>query len=115
MGKVTLEMWHHTNDLLIDTETFTIIDGLNTIHPHQSFSPMEFSHINKTDLADPAFNVSGPIDGIIGVNVLSRHFGSRMKLAPFDLITQETSFGWIVFGGRTPDESVDNGGRDYSQ
>lgn len=107
MGKITLEMLHRTRDMLIRTTgAFTIIDGLETIYPYQTLSQVNFSHIKSDDLADHTYNVSGPIDAIIRVNVLSRHLGPRMHLAPFELMTQETSFGWIGFGGRAPDVPI---------
>lgn len=107
MGRVTLEIWHHTQNVLIDKITFTIIGGLKMCHPQHTFPPIQFSHIGEHDLADHTYNENAPVDGIIGVNVLSRHLGYSMQPAPFDLMTQESSFGWIVFGGRAPEEFID--------
>lgn len=107
MGQFPLEMWHHTHAESINIASFTIIDGLNTSHPCQSFPAIHFEHINGSDLADSAFNERAPIDGIIGVNILSRHLGHGIRRAPFDFLAQETSFGWIVFGGREPEMQVD--------
>lgn len=107
MGKISLQLWHHTHERLIDIATFTIIEGMNAIHPYQSFPPIDFKHIVGHELADPNFNECAPVDGIIGVNVLSRRLREQMRKAPHDFLTQESSFGWIVFGGREPEESDD--------
>lgn len=105
MGKVAIEMWHRVRDVLIATSAFTIVDGVHMNHPQRSFQRLALPHIADADLADPTYNERGPIDGIIGVNILSQHFGTQLQRAPCRLLTQDTSFGWIVYGGRAPDDS----------
>lgn len=64
MGRISLQLWHHTHEKLIDIATFPIIEGMNGIHPYQSFPPINFEHIVGHELADPEFNECAPVDGI---------------------------------------------------
>ena len=57
-------------------------------------------HINLLELADPEFNVSKPIDVLLGVDVYQGVLKSGLTLGPKGtLAAQETIFGWALFGG----------------
>lgn len=105
LGRVLLDVWHHSSDAAITSDTFTIIDGMHTQHPNPSFRRLQLTHIDESELADPKYNTCGPIDGILGVNILSRHLGERVKRIQYDLLTQDSAFGWIMFGGQSSDHS----------
>lgn len=55
----------------------------------------------------PTHNVSGSIDGIMGVSLMAKHMRPELLQGSCSLVAQNTSFGWIVFGGQLPDTQFD--------
>lgn len=106
-GRADLELWHRTEDNLIAQTYFIIIDGMHSQMPNQSFDRVNFDQVPTHKLADPSYNTSASIDGIIGVTLLAKHLQPQLLQGPLGLMAQETSFGWIVFGGQYPPDNVD--------
>lgn len=106
-GRADLELWHRTEDNLIAQTSFIIIDGMHSQMPNQSFDRVNFDQVPTHKLADPSYNTSASIDGIIGVTFLAKHLQPQLLQGPLGLMAQETSFGWIVFGGQYPPDNVD--------
>lgn len=106
-GRADLELWHHTKEDSIAHTCFIIIDGMHVQMPTLSFDRVSFNQFPDNELADPSYNTSASVDGIIGVTLLSRHLRPQVHQGPLGLMAQETSFGWIIFGGQHPLDSVD--------
>lgn len=108
MGKIVLNIWHRSKDEVLTKGTFTIVDGITVQHPRQSFVRPILSHLTEEDLADPKYNEANEIAGIMGVDILATQLRAGLQRGPHGLITQETSFGWIVFGGIPQPDSIDS-------
>lgn len=98
-GTVVLNVWHHTHPRMISRETFVIIPPLELNMPQQSFSPATFPQISNSDLADPLYYDSQPVEGIVGVGFLGRYLKNGLHRDNRGLVAQCSDFGWIIFGG----------------
>ncbi|CAG4952078.1 unnamed protein product [Colias eurytheme] len=94
--KITISSLY--SDFTIDSEAYVmkhVVDNL----PSQSFRKPTWPHIEKLSLADPEFNISKPIDLILGVEVyeliLLPGFIRNSISQP---IAQNTELGWILSG-----------------
>lgn len=59
-------------------------------------------------MADSGYNITGSVDGILGVGLLARHLSDGVLRSPLGLLAQNTAFGWIVSGEmatQNPNES----------
>lgn len=106
-GTIRLELWHRTKTERIDEATFAILDCVEWNAPQCEFLPFDLPDRIKADLADPLYNIRGGVDGIIGVSVLAKHLQAELHRGPHDTLMQETSFGWIIFGGEQPQAPID--------
>lgn len=85
-----------------------ILGNFELNHPRRTFSHLPFPNIDKTELADPLYNVQGQVDGIIGVDILSEHMANGIRRNPLGLLAQATSFGWIISGGAPLEDATDS-------
>jgi len=60
-------------------------------------------HLNNLDLADPTFNIPGPIDSLLGADVAHALLtgtliaGQHLEQTAFGII-----FGWVLMGSVSP-------------
>ena len=84
----------------------TVLQSLTRCLPTTSFPKGHWPHLSSLKLADPAFNISKPIDILLGVSayhdILKQGFILGPKGTPS---AQETLFGWVLFI-RSTTESV---------
>lgn len=105
-GQVVLDVWHRTEERKIATTMFVILDVLNWVMPHETFSHFAFDHISTANLADPHYHRSGPICGIIGVSFLAEQTKFGIERNAIGLTAQSTSMGWTISGGSDPEEEA---------
>ncbi|XP_055714979.1 uncharacterized protein LOC129809188 [Phlebotomus papatasi] len=81
-------------------ERALVLPKLTGMMPSRSISATATKHINNNMiLADPTFNIPGPIDLILGINLYSRIIKAEIhKYDKDDIIAQETNIGWIILG-----------------
>lgn len=108
MGRAKLVLWHHKFHKTITAGTFTIVDKLGLVTPIQEFSQFDIVEETNNELADPLFHVPGQIDGILGISIMAEHLQPGLKRGPYGLVLQQTSFGWIVFGGHVAPDAIDS-------
>lgn len=66
-------------------------------------------HLNGLTLADPTFAVPGPIDLLLGADVLSEVLLEGIRKGQLGQpIAQQTEFGWIVSGATLPARRIPN-------
>lgn len=105
MGQVSLELWHRAQNQPIGQSTFVIVSDMTMHQPQQPFAHLTFPRLNQMDMADPSYNIPSRVDGIIGVQILGEHLKTQLKRNSLGLLAQATTFGWIVFGGQSPDDT----------
>ena len=88
-----------------------VLQSLTRYLPTTSFPKGYCSHLTSLELADPEFNISKPIDILLGVSAY--HDILKQGLIPGPKGTpsaEETLFGWVLFGSacdsRSTTESV---------
>ena len=76
-----------------------ILSKLTSNLPTCSFDTSSFIHIHNLDLADPTFNVSRPVDALLGADKLWNILeGNQIKGIEGTPFAQSTVFGWIITG-----------------
>lgn len=76
-----------------------ILKSLTTALPETNLQPESWSHLKKLTLADPCFFKRGPIDILLGTDVLAEVMQKGLvKGESGEPMAQKTQFGWIVSG-----------------
>ncbi|XP_017467869.1 PREDICTED: uncharacterized protein LOC108360192 [Rhagoletis zephyria] len=76
-----------------------ILPKITSDLPTQALATHTWPHIQGLVLADPNFMKPGPIDILVGVDVMDRLICSEIRKGPQGTpITQRTVFGWTLFG-----------------
>jgi hypothetical protein len=88
-----------------------VLQSLSRCLPTTSFPKGHWPHLSSLKLADPAFNISKPIDILLGVSAYRGILKQGLILGPKGTPSaQETIFGWVLFGNvngnRSTTESV---------
>lgn len=97
-GIVNLTCQSTFDDFTFDTKALVIAKVINNL-PNSSFKKHEWSHLQHINLADPAYNVSRPIDILLDASVYSYIImGGLIKGPPKAPIAQQTRLGWILSG-----------------
>jgi len=77
-----------------------VLPSLTKHLPLKSLLVGYWPHISSLELADPKFNVSKPIDVLLGVVVYQDILKPGLIHVPKGTpAAQETIFGWVLFGG----------------
>ncbi|XP_073964611.1 uncharacterized protein [Choristoneura fumiferana] len=97
-AKLNINCSSMSEDYSFTVETF-IMRSLTRSLPHATFRKPNWDYLHKIKLADPDFNISRPIDILLGVdiysNILLEGLRRANNLAP---IAQQTRLGWILCG-----------------
>lgn len=92
---------------------FAKMQNITGILPHTRRPIEDWTHLYGLTLADPTFYIPGPIDLLLGADVLSEiMLPGFIKGPPGTPMAQETVFGWI-FNGRT--DASNNVNQTYGQ
>ncbi|XP_055621988.1 uncharacterized protein LOC129765600 [Toxorhynchites rutilus septentrionalis] len=78
---------------------FLVLPAITRALPHKTVSCIDWNIPNYVYLADPTFNIPGPIDAIIG----NECFAEILRYVKINLennnpVLQKTLFGWVVSG-----------------
>lgn len=76
-----------------------IVPSLLHALPKQKLNINRWSHLKRLKLADPKFNVPDRVDMLLGADFYSRVIENGVRKKRGAPTAQNTSFGWIVFGG----------------
>ncbi|XP_059217729.1 uncharacterized protein LOC131994830 [Stomoxys calcitrans] len=95
--KLTLYSRKHDHSLAIQAIVVPKITRLlpNFFVPQSDYS---YDDLSDLDLADPEFFSPGPVDLLIGSNVMPKLLLDGVKKLPNSLLAQATIFGWIISG-----------------
>ncbi|XP_076383502.1 uncharacterized protein LOC143260793 [Megalopta genalis] len=93
-----------------DTVTLVTLPSITGMLPSRQVKCTEIDIPTEITLADPEFNIPGPIDAILGNQLFFTLLClGRIKLCAQNIIIQETLVGWIVTGATTKQEQVSKG------
>lgn len=97
-GMIKLECKSIHSDYTFQTEALVMRKLINNL-PNQSFDTINWTLLENIELADPSFNISGPIDLLLGADIYSEVIveGVR-KHSNRSLLAQQTKLGWILCG-----------------
>ena len=80
-----------------------VLPSLTKNLPLQSIPTGDWPHLESLSLADPYFNVSKPIDILLGVDAYRDILKPWLILGPKGTpAAQDTIFGWVLFGNTSP-------------
>ncbi|XP_061717491.1 uncharacterized protein LOC133525218 [Cydia pomonella] len=100
-GKAELKGKSLHSDYTFQTKAF-IVRKITRNLPNPTFKKADWPHIQNLKLADPDFDVSRPIDLLLGAHVYADALMNGLikagKRAP---IAQQTQLGWIISGSLT--------------
>ncbi|XP_061722994.1 uncharacterized protein LOC133529314 [Cydia pomonella] len=100
-GKAELKGKSLHSDYTFQTKAF-IVRKITRNLPNSTFKKADWPHIQNLKLADPDFDVSRPIDLLLGAHVYADALMNGLikagKRAP---IAQQTQLGWIISGSLT--------------
>ncbi|XP_063897988.1 uncharacterized protein LOC135118861 [Helicoverpa armigera] len=97
-GSMTLECKSIHSDYRFNLETL-IMKKLTNNLPTTSFSTKNWSYLENLKLADPHFNISGPIDLLLGADTYSELIlNGIMRSDSSYPVAQQTRVGWILCG-----------------
>ncbi|XP_059217443.1 uncharacterized protein LOC131994669 [Stomoxys calcitrans] len=87
-----------TSDFRLRTSAI-VVSGLNHLMPGVPTPVLDWSRLNRLELADPTFFKPGSIDMLLGSDVLPSIIKSGVqKNISGNLLAQNTEFGWLVSG-----------------
>ena len=87
------------NSSTLDNVQAIVLPSLTKRLPITSLPKGYWPHLSSLRLADPEFNVSKPIDVLLGVDVYHDILRTGLILGPKGTpAAQETMFGWVLFG-----------------
>ncbi|XP_078357312.1 uncharacterized protein LOC144642205 [Oculina patagonica] len=83
----------------LDNVQAIVLPSLTKCLPITTFPKGNWPHLSTLKLADPEFNVSKPIDVLLGVDVYHDILKPGLILGPKGTpAAQATMFGWVLFG-----------------
>nr|XP_012135148.1 PREDICTED: uncharacterized protein LOC100874762 isoform X2 [Megachile rotundata]XP_012135760.1 PREDICTED: uncharacterized protein LOC100874762 isoform X3 [Megachile rotundata] len=86
--------------------TFLILPQITDVLPSRTISKGELKIPKNLPLADPSFDRSAEIDGLIGAELfLQLLCVGQIKLRDNSITLQKTKLGWVI-GGRIPDHDT---------
>lgn len=98
--EVNLKSTHGSSSL--NQVSAIVLPSLTKHLPSTSIKRTDWPRITSLQLADPEFNISEPIDILLGVDVYQDIIKTGVILGPRNTpAAQETIFGWVLFGGTT--------------
>lgn len=84
--------------LNVDIQAFAVTSICSSM-PASKIDTREWPILKSLRLADSNFNVPGPVDALVGVDVFCRIFkGDRLDCTPKGPTAFKTKLGWIVMG-----------------
>ena len=99
--RVDIKSTHDSSSL--ETLDAIVLRSLTKNLPLQSMPTGDWTHLESLWLADPYFNVSKPIDILLGVDVYHDILKPGLILGPKGIpAAQDTIFGWVLFGNTSP-------------
>ncbi|XP_071057070.1 uncharacterized protein [Onthophagus taurus] len=96
--KVDLNVQPHFPSNFTLNTTFLILSKLTQSLPNKNLPISSDEHWNNKILADPTYNIPGPIDAIIGAEECGKIIQDGIHKAEHRLLGQKTEFGWILSG-----------------
>ncbi|KAH9639102.1 hypothetical protein HF086_009071 [Spodoptera exigua] len=101
-GVTNITCCSHFNDFTFKTDV-VIMDTLISQLPRCTFNKPTWAHLAGIQLADPEYNVSRPIDILLGADVYSHIILEGIIRADLSLpVAQQTQLGWILCGNFNP-------------
>lgn len=80
-----------------------IVSKITDYLPQTTFNFTAWPHLNKLELADPSFNIQGPIDILLGADVAPAILtGGRVAGHQSHPTAFGTIFGWVLMGPMAP-------------
>lgn len=81
------------------TASAIVLETVIGRHPPVRLNPAVIQLTSSLDLADPEFHRPGPVDLLLGADVLGRLLnGTKRVLQPGGLVTLSTSLGFVIMG-----------------
>ncbi|XP_026323275.1 uncharacterized protein LOC113232713, partial [Hyposmocoma kahamanoa] len=96
-GAVNLECKSIHSDYTLNIEALVMKKLINNL-PSTSFSIDNWQYLQNLKLADPNFNVSGPVDLLLGADLYSDIILDGVMRSDNLPVAQQTKMGWIVSG-----------------
>ncbi|XP_071057555.1 uncharacterized protein [Onthophagus taurus] len=96
--KVDLNVQPHFPSNFTLNTTFLILSKLTQSLPNKNLPISSDEHWTNKILADPTYNIPGPIDAIIGAEEYGKIIQDGIHKAEHGLLGQKTEFGWILSG-----------------
>ena len=102
-GSVTLRLKPKSGPKVIIVNAF-ILPNLTQLLPNRSFDTSKMFHMKSIELADPNFNISSPIELILGSDIAEEIILDGKFTEDNGLHFRNTVFGWIV-SGKQPNQA----------
>ena len=97
-GKLNISCTSLTENYSFDIEAF-IMRSLTRCLPNFTFEKPNWAYLHKIKLADPDFNISRPIDILLGADIYSKIIQQGIyTLGNTTPVAQQTRLGWILCG-----------------
>lgn len=97
-GRLELVCKSLHSDYTFNTQAM-ILNKLTNNLPNYTFEKGYWPHLQNLKLADPEYNVSGPIDLLLGADVYSEILMEGVLKGDYHSpIAQQTQLGWILCG-----------------
>lgn len=97
-GMVSVNCMSRINQYHFNIDVY-IMKNLTKYLPSYSFPKLECPFLENIELADPEYNISRPVDMLLGADVYSNILLTGMcRLSESLPIVQETRLGWILCG-----------------
>lgn len=97
-GMITLECKSIHSDYTFKTEALVMSKLINNL-PNSNIDTKNWTHLHNIKLADPDFNISGPIDLLLGADIYSDVIlDGVLKHNRNSPVAQQTKLGWILCG-----------------
>lgn len=97
-GMIKLECKSIHSDYTFATEALVMSKLINNL-PNSTINTENWTHLHNLKLADPDYNISGPIDLLLGADVYSDVIlGGIIKHDNGSPVAQHTKLGWILCG-----------------
>ncbi|XP_074038689.1 uncharacterized protein [Leptinotarsa decemlineata] len=78
---------------------FVVLPSICSNIPSQTIDRNDFLDLSKFELADPTFNVSQPIDMLLGADIFAHILKGSSHVVNTDKpVALDTIFGWIIMG-----------------
>ena len=98
---IDIKSTHDSSSL--ETLDAIVLRSLTKNLPLQSVRTGDWPHLESLSLADPYFNVSKPINILLGVDVYHDILKPGLILGSKGTpAAQDTIFGWVLFGNTSP-------------